>query len=784
MRLVRRFLSAAWIFWAAAPAAVHAPDVGIFKFFVNLQAKGDVFVRHERATGWWIKVSDLKAGGLADLKGETRSLDGEPHLRLNSLTDIIIDVDDRELTISIAVKPEALGKQEFDLGMARPLKITPSVGNSAHWNYRAGYQDFAGATPANTLENQLNVRLGGWFFQYQDSYASDLPDHRYVRQSTNAVRDWPERMQRLNIGDITALSGELGTLRTLGGVSFSRVFDTQPNFVSNPTARFVGSVSFPSTAEIYVDGVRVRTQQINPGVFQFNNLDYYGGLRNTEIVIRDPYGNRQVLARSIYFSDQLLRAGLQDYSYNAGVEREDVGVRSNNYAGAAYSMYHRYGLTDAVTIGVRSDGNREAWSGGPLASVTVGKFGILSAGYSVRRNNELDTTGYAGQVRYTFESRYWSLRAQVRDADLAYGISASDPATLAVPRRDTLAGVGYNADRWGSLSYDVSRSSLYDGTFRNAKTLGYSLTVYGSVQFFITASRVEQDFGKGWEGFAGLSASFDGGRNVSLTRQKTIGAGNVDTLEFSKSAPLGEGYGYRLAVENATDGRLVEPFAQLNTRHWVFTADGSFKSRGDPAASDRFSTSVAGAVVLVGGHAALTRPVPSSFAVVKVGELENVRVSRNNQEVGRTDASGILVIPDITSYAYNTISIAPGDIPMNYDLAEIEKTVVPGLGAGVLALFAARAVRAYEGTLLVRDEKGARPLEHYVVTLRGGGRTLSVTTGYGGSFYLDGVEPGEYEGAFPTPGSVCRFRLQLPAAESALTRLPPATATCEPRPLV
>jgi outer membrane usher protein len=785
VRLARRLAAAACLLCGVAgvAGAARAQDVGIFHLYVNLQAQGDVFVRQTAVGDYWIKLADLHAAGLADIAGETRVFAGEPHLRLSSLQDVLLDVDSRELTISITLRPDAFGTQNFSLSTKAPLRVTVPNRSNAQWNYRVGYEEISGQSSAHTVENLVRAWSRGWLFQYQDSYASDLPEPRYVRQSTNLIYDLIESMQRFVAGDIIALSGELGTTRNLAGLGFSRVFDTQPSFVSNPTASFLGSVSFPSTAEIYVDGVRVATQRINPGNYQFNNLDYYGGLRNTEVVIRDPYGGRRVLSRSYYFTDQLLKAGLQDYSYNLGVERHNVGTRSNDYSGTAWSAYHRYGWSDRLTVGLRGDGNSEAYSAGPAAAIGLGDFGIVGGSYSLRHNSKLDQTGDAWLARYSFDSWHWSARAQIRESDRAYSVSVADPTSLALPRRDTLLGVGYNSVDWGNLSYSITRSSLHDGSFRNANTVGYSINLKSALQLFATVSRVRQDTGDGWEGFVGASLSWGGGHNASVTRQRTIDAGNLDTVEVSKSAPEGEGSGYRVAWNRTGEGSTLEPFGQLNTRYWIFTADASVKTSGDPAAGERFGVAAAGAVVFAGGQWALTRPVQSSFAMVKVAELEGVRVYRNNQEAGRTDGRGLYVIPTVSSYAYNSISIEPQDIPLDYKITALTQTVVPPLGAGVLTSFDLKPIRAYEGTLKARLPRGESAVEHISVSLTRGERSSSFITGYGGEFYLEDVEPGDYRATFLLSDLVCRFVLRLPQTSATLARLDPITATCEPPPL-
>ena len=61
--------------------------------------------------------------------------------------------------------------------------------------------------------------------------------------------------------------------------------------------------------------------------------------------------------------------------------------------------------------------------------------------------------------------------------------------------------------------------------------------------------------------------------------------------------------------------------------------------------------SAAGGIVYVGGRVGFSRPVTDSFGLVRVDRLEGVRVSLNNQEIGRTDASGEVFLPNLGSYS-------------------------------------------------------------------------------------------------------------------------------------
>ena len=85
MTPMRRVALAACIAGWLAAGAARAQDIGVFQFFLNLQPKGDVFVRQESVGDYWIKVSDLRAAGMPQPVGETKVLGGELYLRLSSL---------------------------------------------------------------------------------------------------------------------------------------------------------------------------------------------------------------------------------------------------------------------------------------------------------------------------------------------------------------------------------------------------------------------------------------------------------------------------------------------------------------------------------------------------------------------------------------------------------------------------------------------------------------------------------------------------------------------------
>lgn len=776
---------ARWLAWLVllaflAPetrAAEGESTPDIINVVVNLQPKGDFFVRTAPDGDFWIKIDDVRRMGIAHPQGVIRSFQGVDHIRLGSISGVRVSVDNWDRIVSVDIEPRLLGTQNFDLRGAQSLDLTPAAGTSAYLNYRAGYESSSGDRNTVTLDTRFNLRLGGWLLQNQDSYISQGRPNNYLRLNTSAIYDWHDDMQRLMIGDQAALSGDLGRSLIFAGIGYSRAFQLQPNFISAPTTRFFGTVSVPSVAEIYVDGVRVRTQTINPGLFQFDNLNFYGGLRQTQIIIRDQFGRQQMLTSAAYFSNQLLRAGLHDYSYNAGFERQDFGTASNRYGPRVVSAYHRYGATDDITLGLRGDGIGNIYSAGPTGVFRVGTWGVVAAEYSHRQDRDRGRGGNAASVTYSYESRTWQSRASYRRFDLNYVADDAIPSLVGARRLDRSAGVGYNTSGAGSLSLDRSLAAAWDGTYRNATTLAYSVTLPGKVRFFLTLSRVNQSGSSGYNGFAGLFYSFDNSHSASVTRQKAAGFGNTDFFELSRSAPEGEGFGYRMIASNGPDGRAFDPFIEWNAPYAVFT--GSAHTEPGRSGSDRYQMSASGALAWAGGQIAASRPIRSSFAIVKVGDLEGVRVSRNNQETGITGHDGTVLLPNLTSYAYNRISLENNDIPLDYDLRELDRTIVPPLNSGVLLTFETRKVRAYAGKLMVVRDGVSVPVEHVRVSLTKAGAASAFVAGYRGEFYLDGIDAGRYTASFHYGGRTCGFEMFLPVGDRMLTELPPVTAQCK-----
>jgi outer membrane protein OmpA-like peptidoglycan-associated protein len=162
--------------------------------------------------------------------------------------------------------------------------------------------------------------------------------------------------------------------------------------------------------------------------------------------------------------------------------------------------------------------------------------------------------------------------------------------------------------------------------------------------------------------------------------------------------------------------------------------------RSETISSEDLRLSLSGALVQVGDTFALTRPVTDSFALVSVGDIEGVGVYVNGQTSGHTNSKGKVVIPDLSSYYDNQVSIEDKDIPIDYLMPRVRLNVSPPLRSGSCLNFPLRKYQAFTGFLHVDGQEGVTPLAYAELDLTTATGPVKFWTGGDGEFYLDSQE--------------------------------------------
>jgi outer membrane usher protein len=110
---------------------------------------------------------------------------------------------------------------------------------------------------------------------------------------------------------------------------------------------------------------------------------------------------------------------------------------------------------------------------------------------------------------------------------------------------------------------------------------------------------------------------------------------------------------------------------------------------------------------VAGGEWQLSRYLDESFAIVKVADFPDVQIYANNQPIGKTDSSGIAVVPRVPGFLPSTIAFEPEDIPLDGAFGRNVKQVK--LASRMGALVDMGVARVLSATLTLMEPSG-RPV--------------------------------------------------------------------------
>ena len=778
--------------WAAdtpqANTSTRKVESIVVRILLNTEDKGDFFVALTPDADYLVKRQDLKSLGFKYPQGSIVVLDGEPYLSLRSMRDVMFGLDEKTLSLGITAQPELLESQALQLRSDTRIQTIIPREKSAFFNYAlSAAQDSFSSASRLDFSGEVGVRLGDYLVLTNGNTRRDANgQQKFIRLFSSVTYDDRENLQRTVIGDFFTPAREFSTGVNLGGISFSKLYGLNPYLTRSPTQSISGSVATPSDLEVYLDGQRIRTAKIKPGGFELQELLAYGGARNVQVVLRDAFGRVEQFNYSFYFSDQPLQQGLHEYSYNLGALRRDFGLQSNHYGPAAFSAFHRYGLSNAVTVGVRAEGTKDFVSAGPLVSLVLGNAGIVNA--ALTTSSFAGQTGAAGLVSYSYQSRFYSLGMSLRREWGNYA-SLGDPPTPSNRQHEASLVGSYYLQRYGSVSLSHSvlnaRMAMAAGPSspaqpfstaasanRRVTSLSYNAPlISGRASLQASWSRVS-DGQSSNEFFAGLIYFLD--KDYSLASSFRTDSNNRSQLvQFTKIQPVGEGLGYILSADRASSTYTsLQAGSRLQYNAPAAILQAEVGQRREFGVTNRTSrVSVAGGLASVDGQLAIGRPVTESFGLVKVGELAGVAVAVNGQPIGKTDANGQVFVPTLAAYFDNDVSISAENVPIDYAIPATVKRISPSFRGGAVIDFQVTKIQAFSGHLRSSADGVTKPLELQEIQFLAGGKKQTLQTGRGGEFYVENLAPGSYPATVTGEGKTCYFNLVVPRSVETFVAL-------------
>jgi outer membrane usher protein len=402
-------------------------------------------------------------------------------------------------------------------------------------------------------------------------------------------------------------------------------------------------------------------------------------------------------------------------------------------------------------------------SGGPQLVTRLGRLGEVEL--SAAMSGDDGAFGHAWSAAYVYVARGFTVGGAVRRASASYATAGNRTFTA-----DPLA-----LDAGVSLSLPLWSVAHVSGTwqrqeYHGPRPVSDSVSVTSRVRVsrrtdaFITVSRTRVGGVDGPSVYAGLNRTVGRRGAVGASVQQADGRTTAG-VDVQRSMPVGEGYGYRVRAE-AGGSDVVDGNLQYQSRRGRYELRQT--QNGSAAGT---SLSVSGALVGIGGRVYAARPVEQSFALVRVPGVSRVRAYVSNQEIGRTDRHGNLLVPNLLPYYGNTLRIADEDVPLALTIGTREMTLAPPFRGGAVALFPVAREQRVTGTVrLVRQAVTEVPVFGRVV-VRLAGQEIESPIGRNGAFYLEKLPVGPVTAIVEYEGQSCAFELTVPVSDAPVAAL-------------
>ncbi len=753
---------------STAPAAVAlAPTV--LALVVNGVDGGDALVLQSDGTAdqLWAEEADFARLRLKLPAGDARLIDGHRYFRLGAIAGAVVALDLRDGKASLTVPAAAFTTATRSAARQSVPTLTPSP-PGAFLNYQVYGQrgNYAGAANSS-LTTELGVFAAPGVLTSTATAVHDSSFDRGVRLETTFTHDFPSRLATLRLGDAITTAGSWDGAVRFAGIQFGTNFALRPDLLTLPLLSVAGQATLPSTVNVFVNGRQVTSQQVPPGPFVVNQLPAVTGTGEVTLVVQDAQGRTQVVTTPFYSSAVLLQAGLDNYSFEAGAVRDNFGLDSDQYGPAVISGTWRRGLSNSITV----EGHAETENHGPHAAglqyvERLGALGVIDGEFAYGGRGDAGAGGaaplagavkssgdYAG-IGFEHAARPFNLGARIQWAGPGFA-DLSTTSGSPLPRVQTVVQAGYDLHRYGNLALAIALQKYAGERTHRVFSLTHNLSVGESGYLSLTLSRTMSTT-DGGSVYLVYTHMLGGSRSVSYTARydNTQPSPEGEIIgTYQKNAPVGNGEGYR--VNLASD---LDYDADLRSQFAPFVLDTE-AARTYGQSAERASLS--GALAWLGGVVRPLRQVTDSFALVDAAGVPDVTVYVENQPIGRTDAGGVLLIPQLRPYERNHLSVDPAQLPLDVSIDVPSVEVVPGYRSGSYVRLP--IARDHAGVFHLDGPDGAAVPAGAIVTLQG----AQFPVGLDGLTYVKGYDHG-IRGEASWAGGHCTFRLPAPPSHEAV----------------
>jgi outer membrane usher protein len=659
-------------------------------------------------------------------------------------------LDESNARLRIVVDPTWFVPQVIDnAGSTQASSEANTEPYSAFLNYQVqsffnDQQGFSGLSVPYHLGINIDQFIldSSFDFTHQDDY---FKNNRLL----TALRwDDPEAMQVFNLGDATPRGQRLfNGSGILAGLSLRKSFQLNRYAQISPELELRTAVTTPTHAKIFVNGSLIKETDLLPGEVILNQLPVGASQGQAKLVLTDNLGHEKTITEPFYLMYNQLKKDVHDYEYSVGFAREHLGERDFSYQNdITLQGFHRYGLTNATTLGLAGIKQSRFTLLNPQIQTTIGQYQQLDLDAGLSQFGR--RLGAAFEAHYRFLLGGFQFHGSGHWTGKQYtGIDRNGSAL----QHWLNAAVRYGSSELGMLNLSYNQSKGWDSQTSANQTLQLS---YGKRLFegvYLTAS-AQQSLSQNTTGVL-LSLEY----RPTLTKDnpsplfnnlryatRYLSEDNQDALQNELNVS-GSNYFYNYDAQLAQQEKklLANIRGQYKTDNHLYTA----------AVTRSEDNTQTGQITVAGGIAALKegiyfgRPISDSFAVVRMENSDKPTLVRaNNMTLMETDSDTVL-LPEFSSYSSYQIGIQSKrfnnlkDIRYNLENA-MQPLVITKRGGAFLDLKISRLF-AVEGNIYINKDKGKKEyLALLPLQVSIDGKMQEHFTGEQGYFYLENLNLG------------------------------------------
>ncbi len=626
--------------------------------------------------------------------------DGKTLVDVGQLADVNVVYDQAgqmlKLTVPDSWLPEQhIGnsrEQEYLQAISTPGLLfnydSYSLASSAGDRTTTTSTEFRFFGPAGVFSNNAVIRQN-WSSRRDDSQQG------YIRYDSLWKYSDPENMLSYQAGDVVSNALTWSSSVRLGGIRLSRNFSVRPDLVTYPLLNLSGSAAVPSSVDLFINGYKASSTQINGGPYTLTNVPYISGAGEATIVTTDALGRQVSTSVPFYVSNTLLRQGLSDFDFTLGALRNNYGIKNADYGAGAISAIYRYGLTNWLTLSMHTEDRQGLTNGGVGSDIAIGALGTLSLSASTSKGNGQGDQYSAG---YSYYGNIWGINYQHIQRSENFANLSSYRSTVTLSRQSDQATLSLSP--WGkilgSFSLGYFDIQAQDDSRTRLMNLSWSRSLWRNSSFNISINRDLQ--ANTYSSMMQITIPFDSFGSLQLSSQRASSGEWGQNVAYNRSAPADGGLGWNLA-HSVTGDRYSQ--ADLTWVNDVSTLSGGYYgSQHD----NQGWFEAAGSVVLMDSSLFFARRISDAFIVVSTAGYPDVAVNYENRKVGTTDKSGHLLIPWATAWYPGKVTLDTLPLPTDVEAKVVEKRIAIRESSGALVDFPVTRVRSASITLV--DEAG------------------------------------------------------------------------------